>query len=219
VNSFEYATTETEQVQSEQKEAQTILRTSMSVSVSETNLEERITVPALSSKTDLEEERQTISVPEIIKEEREVHPSSLGNSEIVESESIPQISYELSYSCLLIPRFSDHYLSGDITEDLPRWIKEICISYGWRLGGIMIRPGYLQWMITVPLTTNPAQFMRITRQQTSQKILEDYPRYKRKNLSSDFWAPGFSVAPGNKFQSEENISNFILQTRKNQGIF
>jgi REP element-mobilizing transposase RayT len=190
VNSFEYVTTETEQVQLEQGESQTILRPTLPAPdpVAETNLEEE------SPTTDLKD------------------------SEIVELESIPQISYELSYSCLLIPRFGDHYLAGDITEDLPRWMKEICISYGWRLGAIMIRPGYLQWVMSVPLTANPAQFMRITRQLTSQKILEDYPRYKRQNLSGDFWAPGFSVAPGAQFQSMESINSFILQTRRNQGI-
>jgi REP element-mobilizing transposase RayT len=189
VNSFEYVTTETEQIQPEQSESQTVLRT---------------TVPAPDPilETILEEE----------------HVDEVEQEEIVELVSMPQISYELSYACLLIPRFSDHYLTGDITNDLPHWVKEVCISYGWRFGPIMVRPGYLQWIISVPLTANPAQFMRITRQLTSQKIFEDYPRYKRQNLSGDFWAPGFFVMPGNQFQSIENIDNFILQTRRNQGI-
>jgi len=135
-----------------------------------------------------------------------------------EMAASPQISSELSYSCLLIPRFSDHYLTGDITTDLLTWMKEICISYGWRLDAITIRPGYLQWVMSVPLTANPAQFMRITRQQSSQKIFEDYPRFKIKNLSSDFWAPGFSVVHGNRLQSMDEINNYILQIRKQQGI-
>ncbi len=188
MNTFEYVTTETEQVQAEQRETQTTPRTSTPAPAPATNLEEQ-------------------------------SPSTVRrDSEVFEVESIQQISYELTYVCLLIPRFSDHYLAGDITEDLPRWIKEICISYGWRLGAVLIRPGYLQWVITVPLTANPAQFIRTTRQLTSQKIFEDYPRYKRQNASGDFWAPGFSVAPGNQFQSEELINSFILQTRRNQGI-
>lgn len=85
--------------------------------------------------------------------------------ETFEMEVTPQISSELAYSCLMIPRFSDHYLTGDITRDLAAWVKEICISYGWRLDAITIRPGYLQWVMTVPITRNP-QFMKITRQQT-----------------------------------------------------
>ena len=204
MNSFEYVTTETEQVQPDQKETQTTLRVSESVSPLETNPEARKTPPPFVPQITIEEDRQN---------------SARGNEEAVQLGPMPQISYELSYACLLIPRFSDHYLSGDITEDLPCWIQEICVSFGWRLGALVIRPGYLQWVITVPLTANPAQFMRITRQLTSQKIFEYFPRFKRKNLSSDFWAPGFSVAPGCQFQSEENVSNFIVQIRKNQGSY
>jgi len=196
VNSFEYWTTETEQVQLEQteqvelaqKESQTILRPTM---------------PA--PQTNLEEEESPAAGEEKI--------------EIVELEPfLPVISSELSYSCLLIPRFSDHYLTGDITNDLVEWMKEICISYGWRLDAILIRPGYLHWVITVPLTANPAQFMRLTRQQTSKKILEDYPRFTRKNVSLDFWAPGFSVVHGNNLQPMEAINSYILQIRRQQGI-
>jgi REP element-mobilizing transposase RayT len=220
VNSFEYVTTETEQAHLEQKELQTILRASLPVSAPEGKLEEQTVISNPALEVSIKEEvRVPLSIPALETILEVESPSTgTGDSQIVELESIQQISYELSYSCLLIPRFSDHYLSGDITEDLPRWIKEICISYGWRLGAIMIRPGYFQWIITVPLTASPAQFMRITRQQTSLKILEDYPRFKRQNLSGDFWAPGFSVAPGNQFQSMESVNSFILQTRRNQGI-
>ncbi len=132
--------------------------------------------------------------------------------------SIPLYTGELAFSCILIPRFSDHYLVGDVTEDLTEWMKQICISYGWRLNAILVRPGYLNWVMTVPLASNPAQFMRITRQQTSQKIFSDYPRFKQKNLSGDFWAPGYFVMAGDQLQSPESIHNFILMTRRQQGI-
>ena len=125
---------------------------------------------------------------------------------------------ELSYCCLLIPRFHDHYLSGDITEYLVEWMREVCISYGWRLDAISVRPGYMQWIMSVPLNANPAHFIRVIRRHTSQKIFEDFPRYKQKNISGEFWAPGNFVVPGNQLQSPESVNNFILQTRRNQGI-
>lgn len=126
---------------------------------------------------------------------------------------------DLAYSCLLIPRFSDHYLAGDITYNLPVWLNEICISFGWRLESMIIRPGYLQWVLTVPASSNPARVMRLVRQNTSQKILSEFPRYKQQNLSGDFWAPGYSVISGTTPQSSEAISNFIQLTRKQQGIY
>lgn len=197
MNSFEYRSTETEQLEVERRDTQTDSHEPGSVSVS-------VSVPAAAPAPETEDEIIT-NLPE--------------SNEPVEMESSPQISSELSYSCLLIPRFSDHYVAGDITRDLVLWMKEICISYGWRLDAITIRPGYLQWVMTVPLTANPAQFMKATRLQTSQKIFEDYPRFKSKNLSSDFWAPGFSVVNGKSPQSAEDINSFILQVRRQQGVY
>lgn len=199
MNSFEYRSTETEQLEVEHRDTQTVSQEPGPVSVS-------VSVPV------------AVPAPETEVEEKKItdHPVRV---ETFEMESIPQISTELAYSCLLIPRFSDHYLTGDITRDLETWVREICISYGWRLDVVTIRPGYIQWGMTVPMTANPAQFMKILRMQTSQKIFEDYPRFSRKNLSHDFWAPGFSLAQGNSPQSAEDINNFILQIRRQQGIY
>lgn len=190
VNSFEWTSTETEQVEIKQGETQTVSPQPLPI--------ERPTTEAV-------EEKPVIDQKENV--------SSVG------MEAATQVNSELAYACLLIPRFSDHYLTGDITEDLPKWVKEICISYGWRLRSITIRPGYMQWVMSVPLTANPAHFIRLTRQLTSQKIFEDYPRFKRKNLSPDFWAPGFSVVPGNQPQSVEVIDSFIREIRTQQGIY
>jgi REP element-mobilizing transposase RayT len=190
VNSLEPEFTETEQEQRKQSETQT---------------DSQIISPA--------------SVPETKHSEEQIALNQ-GTGEVLGTDdSALQYLAEISYSCLLIPRFYDHYLTGDITENLVEWMKQICISYGWRLDAIVIRPGYLQWVMTVPLTANPAQVMRLTRQHTSQKIFDDFPRYKRKNMSGDFWAPGYYVAPGNQLLSLESISNFTLTTRRQQGIF
>jgi REP element-mobilizing transposase RayT len=138
--------------------------------------------------------------------------------ENVQVEPAAQNFSELSYVCLLIPRFGDHYLIGDITEDLVEWMKQVCISYGWRLDAIAVRPGYLQWVMIVPLKTNPAQLIRIIRQHTSQKIFDDFPRFKKQNVSGQFWAPGDFVVAGTQLQTPETINGFILQTRRQQGI-
>jgi len=157
------------------------------------------------------------SVPDEKQEETRLSPG-LSAGETYEAGSISHIASELSFVCILIPRFSDHYLIGDITESLSEWMKETCISYGWRLDAISVRPGYLEWIMSVPPNTNPAHLMKIFRQHTSQKIFEDFPRFKQKNVSGQFWAPGNFVVTGNQLQTPEVVNNFILQTRRQQGI-
>ncbi len=189
MNYFESAFSETEQMQVKPRENQ--LNTALRIDVAQSD----------------------------IKHEEERLSTSLKSDGGVQLDAFLQNPYDLSYACLLIPRFSDHYLTGDITLSLPVWMKEICVSYGWRLESIVLRPGYLQWLVIVPPDTNPSQIMRITRQHTSQKILVEFPRYKQQNLSGDFWAPGYSVISGNQLQTPETISNFIQLTRKQQGIY
>jgi len=189
LNSFEYVITDTEQVQTDQKESR---------------IEPRVSTLDAAAERILQGEIPT-QVPVI--------------SETVKLDPDSPPPFELTFSCLMIPRFSDHYLTGDITGDLSDWVRQICISYGWRLDDILIRPGHLQWVMTVPPTESPVQFMRIMRKLTSQKIFEYYPRYSRLNLSGEFWAPGFSVVPGRQLQSLESVNAFILQIRRQQGIY
>jgi REP element-mobilizing transposase RayT len=156
-------------------------------------------------------------IPETRRED-EIFDGSLLPGQGAESGTIQQLTGDLSFSCLLIPRFSDHYLTGDITEYLVDWMSQICVSYGWRLDAIAVRPGYLQWVVTVPLATNPAHLMRITRRHTSQRIFDEFPRYKQKNISGEFWAPGNLVLAGGQLLTPEKVNNLILQTRRHQGI-
>jgi REP element-mobilizing transposase RayT len=155
--------------------------------------------------------------PDLKREEPQKNAGEQANN-VARQGSTPQLSSDLSFACVLIPRFSDHYLAGDIVDWLAVWLKQACISYGWRLGPLSIRPGYLQWVMHVPMNSNPAQFMRLIRRYTSERIFEDFPRFKQMNISGEFWAPGNFVLPGDQLQTSEQVNEFILQTRRYQGI-
>jgi REP element-mobilizing transposase RayT len=136
----------------------------------------------------------------------------------VQLEQVDEHPYDLSYAYLLIPRFSTHYLIGDIDESLHRWMGQICVSFGWRLDYLTVHPDYIQWIIDVPPSTPPSGCVRIIRQQTSQKIFADFPHYRQENFSKDFWAPGYRVLLGNRPHPPEMINEYILLTRQQQGI-
>jgi hypothetical protein len=60
--------------------------------------------------------------------------------------------------------------------------------------------------------------MRMVRQHTSEKIFEDFPRFKNDNPSGDFWAPGYLIMGGSQPAPAQMIKDFIIQTRQRQGI-
>lgn len=126
--------------------------------------------------------------------------------------------YHLSYACMLLPRFDNHYLTGDLVDRLSARVPKICVAYGWRLEHLSIRPEYMQFVVSVPPQTAPGLVMRIIRQQTSDTIFNDFPRLKAENPSGDFWAPGYLMMGGEKALPQQNIRDFIRQTRQRQGL-
>jgi len=126
--------------------------------------------------------------------------------------------YNLTYACLLVPRFTSHYLTGDISDRLSEWLPEICIAFGWRLEFLAVRPEYVQWVLNVPPATSPGYLMRIMRQQTSEKIFDEFPRMSKENPSGDFWAPGYLIMGGTQPHPPALVKNYIKETRTRQGI-
>jgi len=154
--------------------------------------------------------------PEELEETRPSLFTEEGGRMIVEPVS-PGLS-QLNYACLLAPRFSHHYLTGDLADKLSEWMFQICVAFGWRLEYLAVRPEYLQWVANVTPNTSPGYLMRTMRQQTSQKIFEDFPSLKRENPSGDFWAPGYLIMGGLQPHPPQLIKEYLKQTRKRQGI-
>jgi len=125
--------------------------------------------------------------------------------------------YNLTYACLLVPRFTSHYLTGDISDRLSEWLPNICIAFGWRLEYLAVRPEYVQWVVNVPPSTSPGYLMRIMRTQTSEKIFTEFTRMKKENPSGDFWAPGYLIMGGTQPHPPQLVKDYIKQTRDRQG--
>lgn len=133
-------------------------------------------------------------------------------------ESMDSDSYNLSYTCLLIPRFPAHQLKGDLADLLPQWLHQVCISYGWRVEFSNVHPDYLQWTIIVSPSTSPGRFMHYIRYELSKMIFYNFGRIRKENLSNDFWAPGYLVVLGIHPHPSEMIYQYIRTTRRQQGL-
>lgn len=138
-----------------------------------------------------------------------------GQSNIVALNGDP---YTTTYVCLLAPKFEEHLIKGDLSEQVFSLMKDISISFGWQLKLIDIKPQYLHWVMTVRITTYPAHFIKVIRRETSRAIFENFPRIKDKNLSNDFWAPWYFVSVGETPFPQSAIQTFLKQIRVQQGL-
>lgn len=124
----------------------------------------------------------------------------------------------LNYTCVLLPRLPQHYLTGDLADRLAQWVQHLCLAFGWRLEGISLRPEYLQWTVQVAPSVSPGNLVRIIRQRTSLHIFSTFEHIKQQNPSGDFWATGYLIVSGPQPPSAQLLREYIAQTRKRQGI-
>jgi len=73
---------------------------------------------------------------------RDIYIPPDANEEII-LEPLEQNPYDVSYTCLLLPRLGSHLLLDDIAIHLQMWMKQICVSFGWRLEFLSVKPDYL----------------------------------------------------------------------------
>ncbi len=124
----------------------------------------------------------------------------------------------IAYACVLVPRFPQHTLRGDLARDLSQWLPQIATAMGWRLVQVAIRPAYLQWVVQTPPETSPAEVLRTVRRETSRRIFAAYPRLADINIGGDFWAPGYLLLSQNQPIPAATIEAFTRQTRQRQGL-
>lgn len=125
---------------------------------------------------------------------------------------------QINYTCVLVPRLPQHYLTGGLADHLAQWVHQLCLAYGWRLEGIAVRPEYLQWTVQVAPSISPGNLVRIIRQRSSVHIFNQYPRLSEQNPSGDFWASGYLIISGSQPPSAQLLREYIIQTRKRQGV-
>ena len=178
---------------------------------------------AAETQLDLQETRRQESVKDDEQAYIETRAQNVSESG---SEAVHRILLEpaspalvnLTYACLLIPRFDTHHLVGDAAERLTEWVPQLCIAFGWRLEHLAVRPEYLQWVVRVPPSTAPGYVMRIIRQQSSERLFNEFARFKKDNPSGDFWAPGYLIMGSSQPHPQKLVRDFVRQTRQRQGL-
>jgi len=133
-------------------------------------------------------------------------------------EPVSPSMYNLTYACVLIPRFPEHHLTGDIAQRLTDWITHLCVAFGWRLEQLSIRPDYIQWLVNVPPNTSPGYLMRTIREHTSRRMFVEFPVMEQDNPSGDFWAPGYLILGNPQPPPAALIQEFMQNTRNRQGL-
>jgi REP element-mobilizing transposase RayT/CheY-like chemotaxis protein len=126
--------------------------------------------------------------------------------------------YNLTYSCLLIPRFASNPSTNEREKEIAECIKHLHTSHGWRLESIKVQPDYLLWASNFPPTITPSKHIDAIRKETSKLLYEGFPTHKRENPSGDYWAPGYLIVGGKNAISDQLVSAYSKHNRMKHGV-
>jgi REP element-mobilizing transposase RayT len=126
--------------------------------------------------------------------------------------------HRLSYALVLLPRLPQHFITGDLSDQMAGTIQRLSLSFGWRLEHLAVRPEYLLLVVTLPPDISPEALVMDLKKYTSLWIFDDFPRLGRENPSGDFWAPGYLLITATQPPNHQVLRTFIEQTRRVQGM-
>lgn len=124
--------------------------------------------------------------------------------------------FPLAYTAVLIPRLPHHFLRERLAAQLKLWMPQLSLVFDWKLEGLVIDPGYMEWVVRLSMKVAPARMVETVRQHTSQRIFTAFAGLAQENPSGDFWAPGFIIASGAGLLPSETVRAFITQVREHQ---
>ncbi|MFH1446215.1 MAG: transposase, partial [Chloroflexota bacterium] len=134
---------------------------------------------------------------------------------IQSSASICPIKTNLeSITFYLVPKLSHHYLLGELSQRLRRWVPIICKTFGWKLGTLSVRPNYIKWSLRdFPESAVPGM-LKLFRNESSASIFHDFPNLCSENRSTDYWSPSYLVDKDNQQFSTRSLMALIPADRK-----
>ncbi|OQB87016.1 MAG: hypothetical protein BWX85_00392 [Chloroflexi bacterium ADurb.Bin120] len=105
--------------------------------------------------------------------------------------ALAETVYDTSF--YLVPRMKEHYLLGELAQELRTWMPELSQIYGWELDLISIRPDYFKWTLLDFPECLTLKTLAAVRQWTSKRIFEAFPALQTDENIGDFWSPGYLV--------------------------
>ena len=151
-----------------------------------------------------------------LKSSNEPAKGDAGIRRITESTNLPDMSVEkkIHYSCALIPRIKSTPIVNDLAGILNDEIPNIFLAYGWKLEKLLISRDYMEWTAYLPANISLSDHIQIVRQMSSKIVLNNFTRFSRDGLITDFWAPGYMLEAGSEPIPLADIQKFILSNRE-----
>lgn len=122
------------------------------------------------------------------------------------SRSLQELVHQ---SFILVPGDPKTFLTGELADDLAKWLPEICAVHQWDLDAIAMRPVYMQITVAVPDYLPSQETIKTLRNESSNYIFLKYPDRRSTSHGQDFWAEEHLEFDREKPVSQHDLRIFI----------
>lgn len=121
----------------------------------------------------------------------------------------------LSLFTVLLPRFPEHELTGELAERLHAWTTRLCMAWDWTAERVDIQPDRLEVTLVLPPEESPAHAIQELRDGLSERVLRSFPELLPDLPSRRFWASSYLLRAGPPAPPDD-VETFIRETRHAQ---
>ncbi len=118
-----------------------------------------------------------------------------------------------TYTVALIPRSESMILQRQTAGSLNQAMTRLCLAFNWKLENLTIRPTYMQWTVTIPISLSPDDMIGIVRKETTLELSKTSPDNPLIGDLQEFWASESMSATGKDFTPSIRWQNFILRRK------
>ncbi len=116
----------------------------------------------------------------------------------------------------LIPRSENMILQRQISGVLNQTVSRLCLAFNWELDNLTIRPTFMQWTVTIPVSLSPEDMISIVKKETSLELIKALSADFGLTDKDDFWATESMSAVGRDFVPSIHWQNFILRRKSHE---
>jgi REP element-mobilizing transposase RayT len=127
----------------------------------------------------------------------------------------PPPPIRVSLFAVLLPRFPEHELTGELSDRLRVWTMRLCLAWDWTAERIDVRPDRLEITLVLPPEESPAHAIQELRDGLSERVLRAFPELLTDLPSHRFWASSYLLRAGPPPPAQD-VDVFIQATRRAQ---
>lgn len=122
--------------------------------------------------------------------------------------------YSLQYHIVWVTKYRKPVLTGEIEEDLERYLLDTLKSLDMKILAMEIMPDHVHLLVDCKPQLRPSDAIKILKGNTARWLFLNHPEMKKELWGGHLWNPSYFIATVSE-RSMEQVTEYINNQKKN----